>query len=508
MSGDVSKSSEFRLETKSYVLRFKMLFPITSSRWDFDDAAHLLVRAGFGGGAAEIQKILALGPEKAVDSLMNAPLEDNLPPTWAKPDDQAELRAQFQEATTPNEKQLARKLLREKFVGEMKDLTRWWVTQMLNTPSPFIEKMTLFWHGHFATSAQKVRPAYKMWLQNETLRQHALGNFRTLVKAVSRDPAMMIWLDIVQSKKESPNENFAREVMELFTIGEGNFTESDVKEAARAFTGYRINQAEQSFRFAERQFDPGMKTFMGKTGPWDGDQILDMIVSQPDCARFIGAKIWKFFVYDEPEPKLVDALASEFRNVHYELRPFMKSLFLSQEFYRPQARNSQIKSPVQFLVQALRTLPIPLPDSNVVEFAFRQMGQVPFYPPNVKGWDGGKSWINTATLTFRYKLAHQLVEGINPQEIGFPKPPELEMTTPRPTMTPPLLVDQIVSQADRIQPNGLIKKLFIRIFQCTPQDELTGKFLDFIAARELPLEDNAIRELVLLMMTTPNYQVT
>jgi uncharacterized protein (DUF1800 family) len=178
-----------------------------------------------------------------------------------------------------------------------------------------------------------------MWLQNETLRKNALGNFRTLLKDVSRDPAMMVWLDLVQSKKESPNENFARDVMDLFTLGEGYYTESDVKEAARAFTGYRINQSEQSFRFAGRQFDPGIKTFMGKTGPWDGDQILDIIVSQPACARFIGAKIWKFFAYDDPEPKLIEVLAGEFRNTRYELRPFPKSLFLSEEFYSSRACN-------------------------------------------------------------------------------------------------------------------------------------------------------------------------
>jgi uncharacterized protein (DUF1800 family) len=485
-----------------------MLSPLTASRWNYDAAAHLLVRAGFGAPPEGIQKTLALGPEKAVDLLINAPPENELPPTWATPDDQDELRAQMQEAATPQEKQMARKLLQEKFNDEMKDLTLWWIARMINTRSPLDEKMTLFWHGHFATSGQKVRPAYKMWLQNETFRQNALGNFRVLVKAISRDPAMMVWLDLVQSKKERPNENFAREVMELFTLGEGHYTESDVKEAARAFTGYRINQSEQSFRFAERQFDPGIKTFMGKTGPWDGDQILDIIVSQPDCARFIGAKIWKFFAYDDPEPKLVEALASEFRNTRYELRPFLKSLFLSEEFYGSQAYNSQIKSPVQFLVQALRSLPIPLPDSNLVEFILRQMGQVPFFPPNVKGWDGGKSWINTATLTFRYKLAHQLVDGTNPQEIGLPKSQILEMTPPRPTLTPPLLVGQIVSPEDRQKPETVIRKLFIRTFQSAPQKELTQKFSDFLATRELPLEDNSIRELLLLMMTSPNYQVT
>ncbi len=156
-----------------------MLSPLTASRWDFDAAAHLLVRAGFGGPPEEIQKIFALGPEKAVDSLINAPPENDLPPAWATPDDQDELHAEMQEAATPQEKQMARKLLREKFNDEMKDLTLWWIARMINTPSPLAEKMTLFWHGHFATSGQKVRPAYKMWLQNETLRQNALGNFRS-----------------------------------------------------------------------------------------------------------------------------------------------------------------------------------------------------------------------------------------------------------------------------------------------------------------------------------------
>ena len=185
-------------------------------------------------------------------------------PRGLNPHDQDELRLQVQEALTPEQKQLARKILDEQFRNEMKDLTRWWITRMLNTPSSFLEKMTLFWHGHFATSGLKVRPAFKMWLQNETLRRNALGNFRTLVKAISRDPAMMIWLDIAQSKKENPNENFAREIMELFTLGEGHYTESDIKEAARAFTGYRINGPDQSFRFAPLQFDSGPEELHGK----------------------------------------------------------------------------------------------------------------------------------------------------------------------------------------------------------------------------------------------------
>jgi uncharacterized protein (DUF1800 family) len=173
--------------------------------------------------------------------------------------------------------------------------------------------------------------------RNLTLLLHGLGNFANLTKAISRDPAMMVWLDTVQSKKDRPNENFAREVMELFTLGEGHYSESDVKEAARAFTGYRINGADQSFRFAPVQSDSGPKIFMGKNGPWNGDQIIDIIVSQPQCARFIAAKIWKFFAYETNDPKLVDALASEFRNVQYEIRPFLKRIFSAREFYGPAA---------------------------------------------------------------------------------------------------------------------------------------------------------------------------
>jgi uncharacterized protein (DUF1800 family) len=485
-----------------------MLTPLVSTRWDFDAAAHLLVRAGFGGTPAEFQKTLALGLEQAVNSLVSAEPDNLQPPSWAATDDEQDLREQLKVAATPAEKQSIRKILQQKFRSEMKDLIRWWVDRMLNTSSPFVEKMTLFWHGHFATSAEKVRPAYKMWLQNETFRREGLDNFRRLIKVVSRDPAMMVWLDTAQSRKESPNENFAREVMELFTLGEGHYTESDVKAAARAFTGYRIDQFDQSFRFAQNQFDSGLKTFMGKTGPWDGDQILDIIVSQPQCARFIVSKIWKFFVYEDPEPNLVDALANELRKGHYELRPFMRTLFLSEEFYSAKARNSQIKSPIQLIVEALHTLSIPLPDSDFLEFAFRQLGQVPFYPPNVKGWDGGKSWINTATLIFRYKLAHQLIDGVDPREIGFPRPPAMEMTAARPALTPPISVNDLVGQEDRAQPDLLVRILSIRTFQSTHQDELTAKFKSFVATRPLPLDDNSIRELLILMMTTPEYQIT
>jgi len=172
---------------------------------------------------------------------------------------------------------------------------------------------------------------------------------------------MLIWLDIVQNKKGLSNENFACEVMELFTLGEGHYTESDIKEATRAFTGYRIDGSNQSFKFISQQFDPDPKTFMGQTGNWDSNQIIDIILTNPHCAPFVATRIWRFFAYEDPAPQLVEALASKLRNVHYQIRLFMKQLFASGEFHSAKSRNSQIKSPVQFVVQALRTLPIPIP---------------------------------------------------------------------------------------------------------------------------------------------------
>src|SRR3984893_2032594 len=486
-----------------------MLSPLPADRWQFASAAHLLVRAGFGGKPQEIEKLHSLGLARAVDSLVNV-VPDQYPiPAWINPAEQEQVRLRIQAAILPEEKQAIRQVVNQQFRRDMGDLTRWWMARMVNTPAPLIEKMTLFWHGHFATSAEKVKPAYKMWLQNETFRQNALGNFGHLAKALSRDPAMMVWLDTIQSKKEHPNENFAREVMELFMLGEGHYTEQDVKEAARAFTGYRIDPVNQSFRFAPAQFDFAPKNFMGKTGPWNGDQVLNIILSQPQCARFISGKIWKFFAYDNPEPKLLDALAAELLNARYELKPLLKRMFRSEEFYSDKTRNSQVKSPIQFLVQTFRTLPVSLPDANVLESFFRQMGQVPFFPPNVKGWDGGKNWINTATLTFRYKLSRQLVAGISPQEIGLPKRPmqAIEAIAPRPTISKPLVVDQIASAEDRNQPNKLVDKLFVRVFQQSPQSDIAEKFNNLVSARELPLADDAIRDLIVLRMTTPNYQV-
>ncbi len=296
---------------------------------------------------------------------------------------------------------------------EILDLRRWWLDRMMNGPAPLLEKLTLFWHGHFATSIDKVKDAYFMWRQNDTLRRNAFGSFAALTKKMSRDPAMMIYLDLEKSRQEHPNENWAREVMELFTVGIGNYSEKDIRESARAFTGYRIDMSTQQFRFAAFQQDHTNKTFMGQAGALDGDQVIDIIVRQPACAHFIGRKLWRFFVDDEPSTQVVDAVAETLRKHNFEIRPVLREIFTSAEFYDEHAMQSQIKSPVQFLVQTAKLLETPLPDptDRGSERLATDAGQTLFAPPNVKGWDGGKSWITTSTLLFRYNFANYLVNG-------------------------------------------------------------------------------------------------
>jgi uncharacterized protein (DUF1800 family) len=513
-----------------------MLTLLPSSKWDYDAAGHLLVRAGFGGSPDEIQDLADHGIQQSVDKLLNAVPAEAIPPSWAYPNSLKDLFDQIRSSTTPEEKIKARQAFNKANREQMAELIQWWTQQMTDTKAPLLEKMTLFWHGHFATSATKVRPAYKMWLQNQTLRTHALGNFGTLTKAVSRDPAMLVWLDLANSRKEQPNENFARELMELFTLGEGNYTENDVKESAKAFTGYRINPTDQQFRFAPNQFDPSIKVFREKTGPWNGDQIIDIILEQPQCAKFIVTKIWRFFAYEEPDVSLVDALATKFRQAHYQLKPLLRTIFTSEEFYSDRAKGALIKSPVQYLVQARRSLGVYAPEGRALTNIYRQLGQVPFYPPNVKGWDGGKSWINTGTLTYRYLIARALITGIRPEQVGLPKfPPKtaassnqeprrqgavasmqsnLAVATPGPAATPfppltsPWPVEKYVNTEDRKDAKRLLEKLYTRIFQSRPQSDLLKNFVEVASAKTLPLDDGSIRDLVMLMMTTPNYQIS
>jgi uncharacterized protein (DUF1800 family) len=489
-----------------------MLTPLPARQWDLQKAAHLLNRAGFGGTPDEIKAFYELGFDHAVNSVLDGP-DDSLQfpkPDWAQPRNILQAR-QSMMAMTDADRKTAQQQLQKQFRQDDADLINWWLQRMRYTTNPFREKMTLFWHGHFATSVQKVRETYLMWLQNETLREHAFGNFGLMVKAISRDPAMLIWLDTRESKRDHPNENFARELMELFTLGIGNYTEDDIQQSARAFTGYRIDPRDESFRYAPFQHDGTDKHFLGKTGPFTGDDIIDIILEQPACARFISKELWSFYAYEDPGTALVNALASNLRGTSYEIRPLMSTIFRSSEFYSEDSMRTQIKSPVQWVVQTAKILDTPMPRPQIAINALRQLGQVPFAPPNVKGWDGGKAWITTSTLLYRYNMANFAVGNgplrIDPvRKVANPNGPHANGFDVQNYSGPDLA--KIIPSIVRNDPKRLVAYLCFRLYQDPLTARDTATFVKYVSDHGPNPTDDALRELLHLMMSTPQYQLT
>ena len=301
-----------------------------------------------------------------------------------------------------------RKLAQREMFQKAFELRSWWLTEMLVTPSPLTEKMTLFWHNHFVSSQQKVRSPQLMYRQNALLRRHALGNFGRLLQAVARDPAMVIYLDSASNRKGQPNENFAREVMELFTLGEGHYTERDVKEAARAFTGWGIDPDRGEFVFRRLAHDDGVKTVLGRTGNLDGDAVLGVLLAQPQTAELIVAKLWREFVAPDPDPGEVRRIAQVFRDSGYEIRPALRALLTSDAFYDPGNRAALIKSPVELVVGTLRQFNFATGEPLPFVLGVAVLGQNLFSPPNVKGWPGGEMWINSTTLLARKAFLDRL----------------------------------------------------------------------------------------------------
>jgi uncharacterized protein (DUF1800 family) len=374
----------------------------------------LINRAGFGVPTGAIDRLASLSPAEAVGTLVDYDrYPDNLvEPDWLLSHEEEEnRRANFRKAD-PEAREKAINDLRREQREQVDRLKSWWLDQMRATSRPLQEKMTLFWHGHFATSAEKVRePDYNYGL-NQIFRTHATGNFRDLVFEVGKSPAMLIYLDNRNNRKGEPNENWARELMELFTMGIGNYTEEDIKEAARAFSGYTLVKGE--FRFVAARHDFGDKTFLGISGPLDGADVINRLFEQPAVATHIATKLWEFFVYENPDKALIEELGAVFRDGDYELKPLLRTIFLSQEFYSARAVAGLIKSPAQFLVSLQEQLGLEAPRRSLLTLASRGLGQDLFYPPNVKGWDGNRAWINTNTLLTRYNIPAYLVTGKRP----------------------------------------------------------------------------------------------
>jgi len=323
------------------------------------------------------------------------------------------LPADLQEFTPPPRRrgelsEAERKAFQREQVRFGLEMRSWWFAEMLATDSPLTEKMTLFWHNHFVSSQQKVRFPKLLVDQNRLLRENALGNFGTLLHAIARDPAMVLYLDSAQNRRAAPNENFARELMELFTLGEGHYGEKDVKEAARAFTGWSIDRQTGNFRFYRFLHDGGDKTVLGRSGAFDGDDVLDILLAQPATAEFLTRKLWREFVSPDPDPAEVSRIAAVLRQSHYAIRPWLRALLLSPAFWAPAHRGVLVKSPVEFLLGLVETLDVSGVDPRVLALASRQLGQDLFAPPNVKGWPGGDAWISSTTLLARRQMAERV----------------------------------------------------------------------------------------------------
>ncbi len=382
-----------------------------SAPWSKREARHLLNRAGFGIPRSSLSHLIKVGHSPSVELFLNHERigkRQQHAPVKSPVIDRELFRKELMDLPREERQMMVRKIFKEAR-QEVQELQSWWLDSMRDTPSPLQEKMVLFWHSHFATSAKKVKDAEFNQELNQIFRENATGNFKTLVFEVGKSPAMLNYLNNKQNRKGRPNENWARELMELFTLGIGNYTEEDIKEAARAFTGY--TEVNGEFKFISQQHDYGPKRFLGHEGDLDGRDIIDIIFEQEATSRFISRKLWEYFVYESPDSNLVEELAQTLRENNYELRPLLHQIFMSEEFYSDHVIATQIKSPVQFWLMLEDQLGIQNPEPYLVRMALKGLGQELFYPPNVKGWEGGQAWINTDTVLLRQNIPAYILSG-------------------------------------------------------------------------------------------------
>jgi hypothetical protein len=361
-------------------------------------AGHLFRRAGFGATPGELRAAVETGLEATLARLFEG-------------GGAAEARLRLLESVG------------DRMIGDDQpdELRAWWCYSMVHTAQPLREKLTLFWHNHFATSITKVEKPTSMFAQNKLLRRNALGKFRPFLLDISRDPAMIVWLDNNSNVKGKPNENYAREVMELFSLGVGHYTETDVREAARAFTGWHTSDNGSTYEFKPTLHDDGPKTLLGRTGNWNGDDVVRILLDQPQAATFLVGKLYRYFIGEthEPPPALLQPLAESYRKSDYDTAALMRLILRSRHFYSEHAYRQRVKSPAEFVLGATRAVVHGTEEQDTVRLPpaplatrMAAMGQDLFAPPNVKGWPHGRAWLNTATLLERNNFARQVAFGV------------------------------------------------------------------------------------------------
>ncbi len=428
---------------------------------------HLLRRAGFGASKEEIDKHLSMGEAETISYLLD----------YDKSDD-SEVESRIESLNLDLSDKLA-------------DLQRMAMLRMIYTNRPLQEKMVLFWHGLLTSGWKKVGKGPYMLQQDELFRSHAFGNYDDLLKAVARDSAMLIWLDSRVNKKNKPNENFARELMELFSMGVGTFTEEDVKESSRAFTGWSLKK--KVFHFQENQHDFGVKTFLGNIGNYDGDDVVDIIMEQPVTSRFISRKLFEFFAYDNPEEEVIARLAKTFNDSGYSITALLKDILTSEEFYTQQAYRSRIKSPAELIAGTIRALGIESTVTYQVRKYMGPMGQELFNPFDVSGWPENEEWINSSTLLNRLNFVNAVAEG-NRRHFDYDLVNMIDLKTVNETKD---VIDHFVD----ILLDGEISEEEKGIYIAYLDGLLKGEDL------QTGLTKDRLASLVYLVMSSPDYQL-
>ncbi len=468
-------------ETRRFTMRREHFAPFVAGQdgpWDAKAAGHLLRRSGLGASKAQIEQTAGKGLEAAVEDLF---------------DDDATQESDFQDTFQRISGNFAD-------FSDLGQLQAWWCYRMMKSSTPLREKLTLFWHGHFATSISKVEDAYLMHRQIEMLRERAWGNFRDLVAGIAADPAMLVYLDGDANTKEHPNENFAREVMELFTLGIGNYTEKDVLEAARAFTGWqRASQA--NFQFNAELHDDSRKEFLGRRGRFKADDIIDILMQQPATTRFIARKLLVFFACPEPPDEVVAEAAELFTRTRLNVEWFLRDLFQSKFFYSAACRRTRISSPAEFVIGTCRSLGVRMAAPELAQ-NIAAMGQELFNPPNVKGWDGEKKWINSTALAARTGFAERITQLFSETAFG----PHLDMNAvvaadlAEPAKVVDALADQLLDGSLSADARREIAALLVSNDQ-NPQMMMLDQF-----RADPGFRDQQLRAALGVILSLPEYQ--
>ncbi len=486
--------------------------PTAADPWGRKWAAHLYRRAAFGAGREELAETERLGLQGTLDLLFRGrPHADVLRDTLTD---------------------IGRVAAARDDGGQQ--VRGWWLYCILQGGHPLREKLTLFWHNHFATSIAKVQSPMLMFRQNGLLRTHALGHFGPMLQAISRDGAMLAWLDSNRNVKGKPNENYARELMELFSLGVGNYTEHDIREAARAFTGWRTDG--EGFRFDARAHDDGPKTVLGQTGNWDGGDVVRIVLEQPAAARFLVRKLYHFLISENGEPPdaLLEPLAESFRASDYDIAALVRTILSSRLFYSGHAFRQRVKSPVEYVMGAVQAVcrhcgaaatdDPPLPPQVLVG-RLGVMGQSLFAPPNVKGWRGGRSWLNTSTLLERDNFAAALATGslwtdlppvptttaVAPLPIADTAGQLTRMAGPSDDPVPPHAFDpaRLVHEEGASRPDEVVRVLLDLFLPGGIRPEAQARLLSFVAEGSPagPAFDRRVREAVHVILMMPEYHL-